>query len=174
VLERVERGGLQILSVPGLEEEFGVRAAFTSRLGGSSSGTFHGLNLSYNVGDRPELVAANREKVARALCVPVGRWVLGRQVHGTAVARVGCVEAGRGAFDHRSGIPRADALMTTTPGLLAGVLTADCVPIIVLEPSTPSIAVVHAGWRGVLAGIAARVVVRLSKRSGHALRPSSR
>ncbi|HEY5526580.1 MAG TPA: polyphenol oxidase family protein [Candidatus Anoxymicrobiaceae bacterium] len=165
-MERETRGGVQVLSVPGLEEESGVRVAFTSRLGGSSSGTLGSLNLSYNIDDRPDLVAANREAVAQALGVPVRRWVLCRQVHGTAVADAGWLDAGRGAFDHRSGLPRTDALVTAVPGLLVGVLTADCVPLILVEPSTPSVAVVHAGWRGVLAGIALRAAFRLAVRSG--------
>jgi polyphenol oxidase len=89
-----------------------------------------------------------------------------RQVHGTAVVDIGGLERGRGAFDHRSGIPRTDALVSRVPGLMIGVLTADCVPLVLVEPSTPCVAVVHAGWRGVLAGIALRAASRLSKKSG--------
>jgi polyphenol oxidase len=166
VLERVVRGGVQILTSPILEEECGVRAAFTSRIGGASSGPFESLNLSFNVGDYPELVADNREALAQSLGIPVSGWVMCRQVHGTAVADVGSLEIGRGSTDHRSGIPRTDALVSCVPGITAGVLTADCVPLILVEPSKPCVAVVHAGWRGVLAGIALRATSRLSMRSG--------
>ncbi|HEY5494873.1 MAG TPA: polyphenol oxidase family protein [Candidatus Anoxymicrobiaceae bacterium] len=153
MLERLERGGLSVVSAPPLQRSAGIVIAFTSRLGGTSRGPFEGLNLSYNVGDLRSSVDANREMVAGAIGVPVTRWVLGMQVHGTAVARVGQADRGRGGTDHAGGVPRTDALVTRTAGIALAVLTADCVPILLVIPDAPAVAAVHAGWRGVLAGI---------------------
>lgn len=153
MLERVERGGLSLVSATELERSAGVLVAFTGRHGRTSTGSCQGLNLSYNVGDSRRSVDANRESVAGAIGVPPARWVLGIQVHGTAVARVGQADSGRGGTDHAAGLPRTDALVTRTPRIALAVLTADCVPILLVAPDAPAIAAVHAGWRGVLAGI---------------------
>ena len=166
MLVQVEKEGLILLSAPDLEESAGVVVAFTDRRGGSSAGPCQGLNLSYNVGDSRASVAANREEVARAIDVPVTRWVLGMQVHGRAVAQVSGADAGRGGADHVAGIPRTDALLTRTPGVALAVLTADCVPLILVAPDAPAVAVVHAGWRGTLAGIAAAGAKALARCAG--------
>lgn len=100
--------------------------------------------------------------------VPEAGWVLCQQVHGTAVADVGRLEKGRGAMDHWSAIPRTDGLLTLETGVGLGVLTADCLPLILVDTSRPAVAVVHAGWRGMLSGIAARGLDRLRRRTGAA------
>lgn len=168
MLERVERGALALIASPGLEAEKGISIAFTGRRGGRGSGPYADLNISYNVGDDRSVVASNRGVVSSALEMPEADWVLCQQVHGTAVADVGLLEKGRGALDHWSALARTDALVTTQQGIALGVLTADCVPLILVDPGLPAIAVVHAGWRGVLSGIAVRGLERLVKRSGGA------
>ena len=166
MLEKIEQAGLTVVTAPELERSAGIVVAFTGRRGGVSDGPFESLNLSYAVGDQRRSVDDNREAVARAIGVPLARWVLGMQVHGTAVARVGQADLGRGGMDHASGIPRNDALVTLTPGMALAVLTADCLPIVLVAPDVPAVGVVHAGWRGVLAGIPRAGAEALSRCAG--------
>jgi YfiH family protein len=80
---------------------------------------------------------------------------LPRQVHGTAVARaVDCLAPGEP--------PEADAVVTATPGVTVGVVTADCVPVLLAGPSGSAVAAVHAGWRGLAAGIVEAAVAGLA------------
>ncbi len=165
MLETVRSGTLEVLAFPRLERECGVKVAFTGRHGGVSDEPFDSLNLSFSVGDRPEAVTANRRLVAGELGLPLRSWVLPRQVHGAGVREVGASDAGRGAFGHDTAMPDTDALFTATGRLAVGVLTADCVPLVVIDPGRPAVAVVHAGWRGALAGIAGSVARMLRERT---------
>lgn len=165
MFEVVRSGALEALGAPELERECGVRVVFTGRGGGLSEGPRKGLNLSYNVCDDPRSVTANRRSVAAAFGMPLEEWVTCQQVHGTAVAEVGELDAGRGARDYESALARTDATVTLDSGLVAGVLTADCLPVVLVEPLTPALAVVHAGWRGVVGGIVTRGVEKLQARA---------
>ena len=78
------------------------------------------------------------------------------QVHGANAVRVGAKRAGAGFDDLESRIPRTDALFTASSGLPLAVLTADCMPLVFASPAAGVVAVVHAGWRGIAAGILAR------------------
>jgi len=152
MLEHINRGGLDML-IAGQLEKHGFLVAFSSRQGGDSVGDHAGLNLSYNVGDDPRAVHSNRELLASALGVPVEKWVLPQQVHGCAVNEVGVGEVGRGALDFGSGISGTDGLVTSISGVALGVLTADCLPVVLVAKKGRAVAVAHAGWRGVLGGI---------------------
>lgn len=120
----------------------GLAHAFFGRRGGVSDGHLGSLNVSERVGDRPERVAANCERIRRA--VPGVAIVRMQQVHGARVVRVVAADQAVG---------EADALITDRPGLGLAVLTADCVPLLGVAPGRAVMAV-HAGWRGSLAGVA--------------------
>ncbi|MFH1149872.1 MAG: polyphenol oxidase family protein [Actinomycetota bacterium] len=164
------RDGLSIHSAPGLQAECGVMVAFTGRVGGVGTPPFEGLNLSFNVGDDRAVVLENRLAAAGTLGFPLERWVLGQQVHGVGVSVVGPLDAARGAFDQASALPGTDALVTREAGLLAGVLVADCLPILMVAPAQRCVAAVHAGWRGVARGVAPRALLAISGLAG--CRPS--
>lgn len=149
MLERVTRRGLEMLVARDLEER-GLLVAFTGRDGGTSYGPFSSLNLSFKVGDDRRAVSANRRRVSDSLGIPLEAWVLPQQVHGRSIAVAGRLEVGRGAVDFASGIPRTDGLVTVLRGVAIGVLTADCLPVAMIAPSGPGVAMAHAGWRGVL------------------------
>ena len=142
-----------------------LTAGFTLRSGGVSRPPFTAANFSFGVGDDPAAVAANR----RGLLAKVGngrfrQLLTVRQVHGTdclVVTKDGPAEVLAGAAE-----PIADAIISTRPGLLLGIQTADCLPLIVLAEKPPLAAVIHAGWRGLAAGIAARVVARIEDEFG--------
>lgn len=126
----------------------GVRALITTRAGGVSGGPYAALNLGDHVGDDFAAVAQNRARLARHL--PSAPFWL-RQVHGTDVAdprrdRPGC---------------EADASCTRVPGCVLAVLTADCLPVLLADEAGGAIAIAHAGWRGLAAGVIERTVAAL-------------
>jgi YfiH family protein len=126
--------------------------AFTTRQGGVSSGPYDSLNLGLKTEDAPENVAENRRLVTGQLGLEPDRLALNVQQHGTRVVRA---QAGQ------RGEP-ADALWTDEPGLPLLVLAADCLPIVLVRSSgPPALAVVHAGWRGLIDGVLENAVVAL-------------
>lgn len=120
----------------------GGRALFTTRRGGVSVGAYASLNLGRWTEDEADAVRRNREIVAAAIGVPLDAVVQGRQVHGARVAR---------RAKAAGAIEEADGQATATRGLAALVLTADCLPIALIAPG--AVAMVHAGWRGLAAGV---------------------
>lgn len=146
-----------------LFEAVGVRMAFTGREGGVSAPPFASLNLGGHVGDDARAVERNRSIVLKALGGEGLPLVVPNQVHGDVVAEVddaapGAVEAVRAQA--RAG---ADAVVATVPGVAALLCFADCVPVVIVSP-TGRFAVVHAGWRGVVNGIAPKAVRLMAKR----------
>ncbi len=119
-----------------------VRAFVTTRSGGVSEGEHRSLNLGTKCGDEPARVAANREAVQRHLPA-APRWLA--QVHGSAVADLDCADA--------PGHAAADAAVTSVAGRVAVVLTADCLPVFLCREDGSRVAVAHAGWRGLAAGV---------------------
>ncbi len=118
-----------------------VRAFVTTRAGGVSDGDYASMNLGVSSGDDPQRVAANRARVRAAL--PGDPRFL-RQVHGIEVADLDT--AGPDTLT-------ADAATTGTPGRVALVLTADCMPLFFCDNRGTRVAVAHAGWRGMAAGV---------------------
>src|SRR2546422_1337175 len=147
---RVLDHDVAVLVAPRLESQ-GFLVAFSERSGGVSDGPFRALNLGLKSGDDPDAVRENRRRLIAALGIPA--FVCPRQVHSTNVVQVGLESAGRGFAAPAQGIPAADALVTTSLGVSIAVLAADCVPVALVDPAAGAIAVVHAGWRGVAAGM---------------------
>lgn len=145
-------------------EAFGVHAAFPARTGGVSAPPFDSLNLGLSVDDDPAAVLENRGRLCAATGVPQDRLVVPGQVHGTTLAWVGELEAGRGAFDSASVIREHDGLLTAAAGLGLVVSYADCVPVVIVAVGEegPAFAAAHAGWRGMLAGIVGKAAAELS------------
>jgi hypothetical protein len=145
-------------------EAGGVSAAFPSREGGVSAPPFDTLNLGLSVNDRPEDVLENRRRLCAAIGLPPERLVIPGQVHGTTLAWVGEAEAGRGALDSPGVIREHDGLLTAEAGVGLVISYADCVPIVIVAEgdSGPLFATVHAGWRGMIAGIAGKAAAELA------------
>lgn len=137
-LTRAPIDGLELLVDEGARTR-GVLVAFTDRRGGHSRPPYDSLNLADHTGDDLDVVAANRARVARVLGQP---FALARQVHGRGVLEVRPGSAGV--------VGEADVLVARRPGALLAVLTADCAPVVLLGQR--GLAVVHAGWRGLVAG----------------------
>ncbi|MBF0296920.1 MAG: peptidoglycan editing factor PgeF [Magnetococcales bacterium] len=121
----------------------GVDHFFTTRQGGVSTGNYASLNLGGHVNDHPEAVARNRALLMAALGPQAQELALVNQVHGDRAVVAGM----EGAY------PDADAVVTDRPGVVVGVLTADCVPVLFADCQGRVVGAAHAGWRGALAGI---------------------
>ncbi|MDR5652336.1 peptidoglycan editing factor PgeF [Ruixingdingia sedimenti] len=121
-----------------------IRHGFFTRRGGASSGIFAGLNCGTGSSDLAEVVAINRARVAEAMGAAPDRMVTLHQVHSADVAVIDAPPAVP---------PRADALVTRTPGLVLAVLTADCQPVLFADPEAGVIGAAHAGWRGARDGV---------------------
>jgi polyphenol oxidase len=136
-----------------------VRHGFFTRRGGASSGIYAGLNCGPGSQDQRSAVSVNRARVAEALAVPADRLLSLHQVHSAEVA---VAENGgwSGGPDER---PRADAAVTAEPGLALSVLTADCAPVLLLDPEARVIGAVHAGWRGALDGVLEATVAAMRR-----------
>ncbi|MBO9411085.1 MULTISPECIES: peptidoglycan editing factor PgeF [unclassified Ruegeria] len=122
-----------------------VRHGFFSRRGGASSGVFSGLNCGYGSSDQTEVVSINRARVARAMEVEPEALIGVHQVHSPTVVKVDAPMNGER--------PRADAVVTATPGLALTILTADCQPVLFADTHANVIGAAHAGWRGALDGV---------------------
>jgi YfiH family protein len=149
---RILDDGVTVLVSTDLERE-GFLVAFTERTGGVSDGPFASLNLGFTAGDEPDRVRENRLRVCRAL--EIETFARGWQVHGSGVSEVTAERAGAGFHEAGSAIPGTDAMITTERGLALSILAADCVPVALVDPEAGRLGVVHAGWRGVAAGIVA-------------------
>lgn len=127
-------------------ERAGVPHAVFGRRGGLSQPPFDSLNTGHTVGDDPESVAANMERICQVLGVRPEGMVTANLVHGTRVAMVGQEDAGRV-------IPRTDALLTACPEVTLFLRFADCVPLLLYDRRTGAVGLGHAGWKGTLEGI---------------------
>lgn len=132
---------VQCLTPPGWPRR--VRIATTTRVGGVSRDPWRGYNLADHVGDDPAAVQANRRLLASAMPEDVTvHWLA--QEHGTRVVA---------ATTDSATPPVADGCWTRQPGIACAVLTADCLPILLCSGDGGAVAAVHAGWRGLVAGV---------------------
>jgi YfiH family protein len=121
-----------------------ARHGFFTRRGGASSGVFAGLNCGTGSTDQSDMVEINRARVADAMNVAPDHLVAVHQVHSANVVTVTRPLKEK---------PRADALVTATPGLALTILTADCQPVLFFDAQAGVIGAAHAGWRGALDGV---------------------
>src|SRR5204862_4760034 len=113
-------------------------------------------NLGLATEDAPERVFDNRRRVTTGFGLQ--QMAALRQVHGSTVVHVQAGTSWRGFDGGRRDVPVGDALATASAKLGLLILTADCVPVVLADPSTSMLAVAHAGWRGVAAGVLAQAV----------------
>ena len=138
-----------------LESCDGIRHGFFTRRGGVSKGIYGSLNCGLGSGDDAENVRQNRALVAETLGVPHERLLTLYQIHSATAVIVD--------QPWNSDVAEADALVTRTPGLAIGALTADCAPVLFCDPEARVIAAAHAGWRGALLGILEATVASMEE-----------
>jgi polyphenol oxidase len=125
-------------------DQLTTRHGFFTRKGGASSGIFAGLNCGPGSSDMSEAVQINRARVADAMGVATDHLLTVHQVHSARVVAV------TGPLAIR---PQADAMVTATPGMALGILTADCQPVLFHDARARVIGAAHAGWRGTKDGV---------------------
>ena len=125
-----------------------VKAFITTRAGGVSEGPYASFNLGLRTDDDPRATAANRQRLGVALPQPP-KWL--RQVHGANVVMA----------DGLASMPEADASTARLPETVCAVLVADCVPVLLADRQGTTVAIAHAGWRGLAAGVIENTVDRM-------------
>lgn len=137
----------------------GIRHGFFTREGGVSTGLYASLNCGWGSSDDPNLVAENRNRIGRFLG-GYGKFGGGvitlYQEHGTTALHV--TEP-----PDRSALPHADAVISNTPGLVIGVLTADCAPVLMADVEAGVVAAAHAGWRGAINDVVGSAVAEMEQ-----------
>jgi YfiH family protein len=142
--------GVELVIPAGFQNYPEIVAAVSTRNGGVSRGSF-GMNISLRVGDDPDSVAINRNRILASVGMSEEQVAHPGQIHGD---RVEIVRTG-GRY------PDCDALITPEANLFLAVTIADCVPILLYDPDVKVIAAVHSGWRGSAAGILAKTVTMM-------------
>ncbi len=124
-----------------------LRHGFFTRRGGASSGIFAGLNCGAGSSDQSATVRMNRARVAESMAVAPEALVTIHQTHSADVVTLDAPP------DPDTPRPEGDGLVTATPGLALGILTADCQPVLFADAQAQVIGAAHAGWRGALDGV---------------------
>lgn len=132
----------------------GLPHGFLGRRGGVSEGEVAGLNVGHGSGDDPAVIAENRRRATEAVA-PGARLVTVYQVHSPD-----CVAVGDNPWPETER-PHADALVTNRPGLLLGILTADCAPVLLADREVGVVAAAHAGWKGAIAGVTDKTIAAM-------------
>ncbi len=160
-MQRIQRSGLIWYTFSAPDAEFSH--AIVTRQGGVSHPPFSTLNLGSTVGDESTAVSENHRRMLNVLGLAREQVVSPHQVHGRRVVRVGSADGGRV-------IPKADALMTNEPGVVILMRFADCTPVLFYDTTQRIVALAHAGWRGVVAGVIPATVQAMMEAFG--TRPS--
>jgi len=139
-----------------LAEKAGIAHGFFTREGGVSHGLYAGLNCGLGSMDERTKVMENRARVARHLGIDGERLLTCHQVHSATAIVVD-------APWPPDQLPRADALVTATPGLALGALAADCAPVLLADPEARVISAVHAGWKGAVNGVVEAAIAAMER-----------
>jgi YfiH family protein len=155
--------GVQALVCAALEAD-GFANGFSTRIGGTSPMPENALNLAGFNEDTAENILENRRRFLKLFPNKSREWALAGcwQVHGSEARLVNDLSEAKPAEDARGDTIYCDAIVSNAAGVLAGVKTADCVPILIGDPITSAFAAIHAGWRGTLAEIVTNALERMA------------
>ncbi|MGE5576936.1 MAG: peptidoglycan editing factor PgeF [Syntrophothermus sp.] len=160
-IEYREHDGITYMHFVEIEDLGLVTHAFSTRLGGVSKPPYDSLNLGYHVADDPEAVSENRRRFFAGLGIARAQVVAVEQVHGDRVVVVDreVLERGRESPNELNPLLAAtDAMVTAVSGVALAIFTADCVPVIIVDPVRRVVGAAHAGWQGTVRKIAAKTV----------------
>jgi YfiH family protein len=149
----MEAGAVEVLEAGALR---GMRHGFLGRRGGISQGLCSGLNVGWGSADDRDAIRENRRRAVDAVA-PGAKLVTLHQVHSADVLHV----TEPFPDDER---PKADAMVSDSPGIVLGILTADCAPVLLADREAGVVAAAHAGWKGALGGIVEATVAEMERR----------
>ena len=136
-----------------------IRHCFFSRKGGFSKGLYKGLNCGKGSGDNKINILKNLNYVSQKMFVKKNKLILMNQTHGTKV-----IEIKNSNYKNKI---NSDAMITSVKGLALGVVTADCVPIIIYDIKNEIVGCIHAGWRGAFAGIINKTINKIKEKNSN-------
>ncbi len=155
-MKRVRQGKISYLQ-PAWATQHNLQAGFSTRNGGVSRPPFNSLNLAYHTEDARHNVEGNRSTLARAFDLQTHQLLTVNQVHGNDIL---VIDQANYDLSHFLTI-ESDAIVTNQPGIMIGVLVADCYPVLLFDPQQRAVAVVHVGWRGAASGLLSKTVASL-------------
>lgn len=142
-----------------------INHAFTTRLGGVSTGEFTSMNMAFNRGDNPDSVTENYKRFCKSAGFDYESLVASAQDHHTVVRAVTSVEKGIGIYKPRD-MESVDALITNEKGVTLVTYYADCTPLFFVDTKNKAIGLAHAGWRGTVGRIGEKVVEKMTELYG--------
>ncbi len=158
------KNGVTYYTFP-LLEQYCVKHAFSTRLGGVSEGACAAMNLSFQRGDDREAVMENHRRFAEAVGYDERSLVFSDQIHETEIRVVDASDCGKGIF-RESDLRGVDGLLTSDPGVVLMTFFADCVPLFFYDPIKRVVGAVHSGWRGTVKRIGAKAVEVMRREFG--------
>lgn len=142
-----------------------IKHAFSTRLGGVSTGEFNSLNMSFNRGDSDENVTENYKRLCRAVGVEYESLVASAQDHHTFIRKVTAADRGIGIFRPRD-MSSVDGMITNEKGVTLVTYFADCTPVLLVDTKNKVIGSAHSGWRGTVECIAGKIIKSMSEEYG--------
>ena len=146
-----------MIQAPTLAGLDGVQHGFFTRRGGVSSGLFSSLNCGYGSADAPDNVRENRRRVADRFGLGEPDLLTVHQIHSADVLTVAAERW------TSPGAPKADGLVTDRPGVVLGVLAADCAPVLLADARAGVVGAAHAGWKGALGGVVEATIAAMER-----------
>lgn len=156
-MKLVRKGKISYLQPGGLPAT--IEAGFTTRNGGVSRPPYHSLNLGLGTDDQLPSVEGNRSTLTRSFDLSPHQLLTVKQVHGNDIL---LVDEPNPDLNHFLSV-EVDAIITNQPEIMLGVLTADCIPILIWHPTQKIGAAIHAGWRGAASGLIQKVINAIGK-----------
>ncbi len=158
-MTELQNNGVTFLAADSFLAAGGVAHGFSTRIGGVSKGIYTSMNLGSTRGDNPDCVKENYLRFCAAIGADVHRVVMTNQIHSTIIRTATPSDIKNDLYDPEG--YDCDGLITNEPGLALTIFSADCIPVLLYDPTKRVIAAVHAGWRGTagdIAGKAARLM----------------
>ncbi len=162
--EILNKDGVMLITFPELST-LGVKACFTTRIGGVSEGKYSTLNMSFSNGDSKERVLENFKRVCSALEIDHEKLVFSHQTHTDNLMVIKNEDIGKGIIKERD-YNDIDGVITNLKGVGLVTQFADCVPLLFYDPKRKVIAASHAGWKGTVLEIGLKTVNKMAKEFG--------
>lgn len=165
VMTLKNKDSVPYLTYNSLSEISFINHAFSTRLGGVSTGEFTSMNMAFNRGDKPENVTENYRRLCNSAGFEFDSLTASAQDHHTVVRAVTSADKGVGIYKPRD-MESVDALITNEKGVTLVTYYADCTPLFFVDTKTKAIGLAHAGWRGTVGRIGEKVVEKMTELYG--------